>query len=56
VSDLETLQRIVDEAGGEGPHMCPCCYTRLPTREAKTAHLEQVHGFETLRTVAQVNQ
>lgn len=50
MSDLETLQRIVDEAGGEGPYMCPCCYTRLPTRDAKSAHLEQAHGYEILRT------
>lgn len=48
MNDMETLQRIVDEAGGEGQYMCPCCYMRLPTREAKTAHLEQVHGYETL--------
>lgn len=47
--ELQQLLKIVDEAGGEGPYMCPCCYYRLPTHEAKTEHLARIHGYDTLQ-------
>lgn len=50
-STIEQLRKLVDEAGGEGPHMCALCFRRLASPDAKTQHMELAHGYETLKVV-----
>jgi hypothetical protein len=47
---LEELKQAVDSAGGTGERMRPVCLYRVPTSEAKTQHLLEVHGYEILET------
>jgi len=43
----EILRELLSDYHGE-PFMCAICYCGLETSQAKTKHMEKVHGYETL--------